>query len=347
MRGSIVAAVDRSKASHAAAAVAAVLAGALDRRLVLAHVADDPPTFPYGDYRNREIQRKRAATDGYELLARALESMPGVAAETKVAFGAPAEGLLRVCEEEAAGLVVLGSRGRSGLAAVLHGSLSARLPSGSECPVLVVPPGTGEKLVAVEGDDVGTQAAEARKPGGSGQGGVAIGLASAWFVGGAAMRRPLAVPLTPPRPTSVSPLTRRAAARDGLEVRGAPGLRRGGGEPADKRAVGNVGEQGGHQSPAAVVAHQEPRGLQQRAAVSRAERAAHAGMDDREQDAHQCGRGDDPVEKSEEGSEVPAAGIYRGEDRVVHQGEDLSGSQVQQVPECLGARPITSDRGAE
>jgi nucleotide-binding universal stress UspA family protein len=60
MRSSIVVGVDGSRAATRAASVAASLARRLDYRLVLAHVAGDPPVFPYGAPRARELQRRRA-----------------------------------------------------------------------------------------------------------------------------------------------------------------------------------------------------------------------------------------------------------------------------------------------
>ena len=40
-------------------------------------------------------------------------------------------------------------------------------------------------------------------------------------------------------------------------------------------------------------------------------------------------------------------GVDRGEDRVVDEREHLTGHQVQQIPERLGARSIAGERGAE
>jgi len=54
MRSSIVVGVDGSPAATRAARVAASFARRLDYRLVLAHVAGDPPVFPYGAPRARE-----------------------------------------------------------------------------------------------------------------------------------------------------------------------------------------------------------------------------------------------------------------------------------------------------
>ena len=68
---SIVAGVDGSSGSRSAVLVASVLATQLRDRLVLAHAADDPPPFPYGDARARELERHRAVRAGASLLERA------------------------------------------------------------------------------------------------------------------------------------------------------------------------------------------------------------------------------------------------------------------------------------
>ena len=60
MNRSILCGVDETLTSRWAARVAGELARELDRTLVLVHVADDPPTFPYGDTRLREHRRREA-----------------------------------------------------------------------------------------------------------------------------------------------------------------------------------------------------------------------------------------------------------------------------------------------
>ena len=73
------------------------------------------------------------------MLERTAAAMPEVIADTRVAFGNPADALIAVGVEENAEPIVVGARGRSPLASVLLGSVSARLTTVAPCPVLVVP----------------------------------------------------------------------------------------------------------------------------------------------------------------------------------------------------------------
>ncbi len=152
MRHSIVSGVDGSEESRVAAMVAADLAQELDLRLVIAHVADDPPTFPYGDLRLTELQRRR----GVQAVQGLFDSLAGslsVGPETRIVYGNPVDGLNMVASDEQAELLVVGSRGRSGIAAALSGSVSTRLASESAVPVLVVSDDAGARSVA--GDRTG------------------------------------------------------------------------------------------------------------------------------------------------------------------------------------------------
>jgi nucleotide-binding universal stress UspA family protein len=147
---SIVAGVDGSPAARSAALVARELATALGYRLVLAHAADDPPPFPYGDVRVRELERRRATRAGKRLLAHAGQDID---AERRVVLGDAAEQLANVADEEGAELLVVGARRHGGIAAALLGSVSRRLAVTAGCPVLIVPPGADERFLDQAGPD--------------------------------------------------------------------------------------------------------------------------------------------------------------------------------------------------
>jgi nucleotide-binding universal stress UspA family protein len=70
--------------------------------------------------------------------ARARSVAPGVEVSTRLAVGAPVPALLRQARD--ARLLVLGSRRRSGLRAVLSGSVASPLSRHSSCPVVVIHP---------------------------------------------------------------------------------------------------------------------------------------------------------------------------------------------------------------
>ena len=141
---SIVVGVDGSSGSSSAARVASMLASHLGDRLILAHAADDPPPFPYGDAHVRELERGRAVRAGAHLLERVAL---GLDADTRVVLGDSAESLVDIADEEAAELLVVGARGHTGLVAALLGSVSQRLAVTAGCPVLIVPPGADERVL--------------------------------------------------------------------------------------------------------------------------------------------------------------------------------------------------------
>jgi nucleotide-binding universal stress UspA family protein len=62
----------------------------------------------------------------------------GVGVEAKVVEGAPAAEILRVAREGAAGLVVMGTHGRSGFDRLLLGSVTEKVLRYAPCPVLTV-----------------------------------------------------------------------------------------------------------------------------------------------------------------------------------------------------------------
>jgi nucleotide-binding universal stress UspA family protein len=151
MQNSIVCAVDGSRPSRSAAQVAAQLARKLNLKLILAYATEDRPTFPYGNRPLKELQRRRAIEEGRELLETVAAELPADAPDLRVVFGTPVEGLSTVCNEDAAELLVVGSRGRGPLASALLGSVTAQLASTAACPVLVVPaPEAAERFLASE-----------------------------------------------------------------------------------------------------------------------------------------------------------------------------------------------------
>jgi nucleotide-binding universal stress UspA family protein len=81
----------------------------------------------------------------------------------QVRRGDPAEAILRVAEDEAADLIVVGSRGLSTVARFFLGSVAERVARHAPCPVLLVRPHHAELnrvLVGVDGSDRADRAVE-------------------------------------------------------------------------------------------------------------------------------------------------------------------------------------------
>ena len=150
MRHPIVCGIDGSTESRLAARVAAELARSLGRGLVLAYATDDPPTFPYGDARLRELQRRSATDAANRLLEDVAAELPAIELETRIMFGDPGEALNSLCGDSDAALLVLGATARSGMAAALRGSLPARLAGTGECPVVSVSPDAAERFLSAQ-----------------------------------------------------------------------------------------------------------------------------------------------------------------------------------------------------
>jgi nucleotide-binding universal stress UspA family protein len=132
----IVCAVDESPGADEAIAVAAGLSERLALRLVLAHVVDG-----YGRTNGVQLSGRQAHQAGSRLLERIarkhnLES----AADRRAEVGDAASELSRIAGEEAAVVIVVGSRGRYRRGRGRLSRLSVELRSTAPCPVVVVPP---------------------------------------------------------------------------------------------------------------------------------------------------------------------------------------------------------------
>ncbi len=142
----VLCAVDFSTDSEAALLWAANYAEAQNVRLVVLHVAHDPASSP-GLYHKPEAGRLRPIVDvAQEMFREFLDSLrqknPKTVGlgriETMVLAGLPAGRIIEVASELGAGLVVVGSRGRTGLPHILLGSVALRVVQLSVVPVTVV-----------------------------------------------------------------------------------------------------------------------------------------------------------------------------------------------------------------
>jgi nucleotide-binding universal stress UspA family protein len=112
-------------------------------RLVFFHVL--PPVHAYASPvfiepstfdEQYNVARKYAEERMRSLAARARER--GVEATVHVRLGTPAEEILSLAQDFGAGLIIVGTHGRKGLAHVILGSTAEKVVRLAQCPVFVV-----------------------------------------------------------------------------------------------------------------------------------------------------------------------------------------------------------------
>ena len=140
--GPIICCLDDSDGARHALPVAYSLSARLALELVLLHV--EPPTEAPGvsaAAAGQQRLQEEEMRDAQSLLAQlAREAGLGPDVRLRSAIGDAAHRIVEVCEEDQAALVVLGSRGRGGVAAALLGSVSSHVAARAPCPCIIVPP---------------------------------------------------------------------------------------------------------------------------------------------------------------------------------------------------------------
>jgi nucleotide-binding universal stress UspA family protein len=129
----IVCGIDDSPGALEAVRVASKLSAQFEARLVLAHIANG---WPGSD---ESLTTNQGRQGGNRLLERTAREH-NLHAERRVEVGEPAEALVRIAAEEAATLIVVGSRHQGWRRAKLRSRLAADLAASASCPVVVVPP---------------------------------------------------------------------------------------------------------------------------------------------------------------------------------------------------------------
>ena len=125
---------DLSPVSEGAWRYALTLADLLAAEVVLLHVVR-PTELPGGDQaQEHHLAPLRRELEYKEQAVKAL----GLPASRKVLVGVPAKVIVAEAEAEQAGLIVMGTHGRSGLPHVLLGSVAEAVIRKAPCPVLAV-----------------------------------------------------------------------------------------------------------------------------------------------------------------------------------------------------------------
>jgi universal stress protein A len=133
---------DFSECSAEAARAARRLAERFGSRLVVLHVLDEPAVLDPMFRGEVPLELLRGRMEQYALegmkafLAAHFEGLPGV--ETRTASGVPYREIVREARDCGAGLIVIGTHGRTGVEHVIFGSTAEKVVRMAPCPVLSV-----------------------------------------------------------------------------------------------------------------------------------------------------------------------------------------------------------------
>lgn len=126
-------------AARAAEAAISLAHGLADTHVTIMHVRLDVPTRGQILEANLDIKAV-LQTEADRALASTKEQFEaaGVAYDVKVALGDPAQKIVEYARGEEMDLIVIGSRGRGKVGAMLLGSVSQQVAQSAHCPVMIV-----------------------------------------------------------------------------------------------------------------------------------------------------------------------------------------------------------------
>lgn len=145
--GPILVPVDFSVTSEAALLQASTLAKCLERELLILHVVHDPGSMP--GYYSRALKKKQLSRieDGATLMldefVQAFEKdhktlKDTIQVRSMLVKGLPISRILEVASQKDASLIVIGSKGLTGLKHLLIGSVAEQVVHLAKVPVMVV-----------------------------------------------------------------------------------------------------------------------------------------------------------------------------------------------------------------
>jgi nucleotide-binding universal stress UspA family protein len=135
--------VDGSEAAWHALEYATVLGEKFHSTITIVHVVQAHYTLPTvglnGEIPFISLNIQEVETTGYKIIELAKERMGNYPTfETTLEFGHPAERILSLVKENAHDLIVIGSRGLSGISEFFLGSISNNVSQYSSVPVMIV-----------------------------------------------------------------------------------------------------------------------------------------------------------------------------------------------------------------
>ena len=140
--------IDGSECSGKALAYALAFAQQFRARVVALHVVDqwwvDQTRHSFGEVRPNVLQEAQARHEeearGIVAAVADAGSKLGVAVETRIVTGTPAEQIVRLAKELPVDLLIMGTHGRTGISHVFLGSVAEKIVRRAPCPVLTVRP---------------------------------------------------------------------------------------------------------------------------------------------------------------------------------------------------------------
>ena len=134
----IVLALDGSEGSRRAVPVASELALRDSARLVIVHVDERIAGKAGGDVHPDEAEVQAAVRHQAEELSK--QGIETTVQMRDVMVGGPARSIAEIASEQGADLIVVGTRGHSGVHGILLGGVTQRLLHLAHRPVLAIPP---------------------------------------------------------------------------------------------------------------------------------------------------------------------------------------------------------------
>jgi nucleotide-binding universal stress UspA family protein len=138
----ILVATDLSDAALPAVAAAAEVAARRKASLTIIHCRESPA--PDAESSTHRTTRKAPQIEDAGMLEgfKQLAMREGVSGRVDVVEGEPREAIVRKAEQLEAELIVVGTRGRTGLSRIMFGSVAETVARSASCPVLAVRQGT-------------------------------------------------------------------------------------------------------------------------------------------------------------------------------------------------------------
>jgi nucleotide-binding universal stress UspA family protein len=133
----ILLATDGSEDAERATRAAVELSEKLGSELHVVHVGELLPTF-YAQTEEEPARLRRQAQELLDEQVRRIGEAGGSVAEAHLRLGRPAEEIVKLSEELGVGVILVGSRGLSGLRRAVMGSVSESVVRHAHCPVFVV-----------------------------------------------------------------------------------------------------------------------------------------------------------------------------------------------------------------